>query len=64
MELRSANPVDVDAIAGLHASSWRRIHTGTLIPTYLEGEIADDPFALWTRRLTAPPDARHAIVGG
>jgi len=51
MELRDATPDDVDAIARLHADSWRRNYRGAYSDEFLDGGVVADRLATWTDRL-------------
>jgi GNAT superfamily N-acetyltransferase len=58
VRLRPASAGDVEAIAGLHADSWRRSYRGALRDEYLDGDILPERLALWRERLTTPPADR------
>ena len=62
MELREATPRDVDAIAGLHADSWRRNYRGAFLDSFLDGDVFADRQAVWTERLAQPDPASFTIV--
>jgi len=62
MELRPATAHDVDAIAGLHADSWRRNYRGAFLDSFLDGDVFADRAAVWTERLTKPDSAAFTIV--
>ena len=51
---REATEHDVDAIAALHAESWRRNYRGAFLDSYLDGDILPDRREVWTTRLTPP----------
>ena len=60
---RSATHRDIEAIAGLHADSWRRNYRGAYSDTFLDGDVFEDRLAVWSRRLTPPLDPnRYAVV--
>ncbi|HSJ57457.1 MAG TPA: N-acetyltransferase [Anaerolineae bacterium] len=48
---RDAGPEDVEAVARLHASSWRASYRGILSDEFLDGPILDDRLAVWRGRL-------------
>ena len=48
---RDATARDVEAIAGLHADSWRRNYRGAYSDTFLDGAVLADRLAVWTDRL-------------
>jgi ribosomal protein S18 acetylase RimI-like enzyme len=52
MHYREATALDIEAIAGLHADSWRRNYRGAYLETYLDGDVLVDRLAVWTDRLT------------
>jgi ribosomal protein S18 acetylase RimI-like enzyme len=71
MILREASIQDVEAIAALHAESWRRHYRGAYLDSFLDGEVLADRLAVWSARLTAPnadyftivADQSNAVVG-
>ena len=62
MDYRPATEHDIEAIAALHADSWRRHYRGAFSDEYLDGDVLDDRRAVWTGRLTAPDNADHTVV--
>ncbi len=52
--LRHAVPGDAEAIAALHADSWRRHYRGAYTDEYLEGDLEADRQQVWTQRLATP----------
>ena len=62
ISLRPADERDVDAIADLHADSWRRNYRGAFSDAYLDGDVVADRRAVWSRRLTAPDPADATVV--
>jgi ribosomal protein S18 acetylase RimI-like enzyme len=60
MAFRAAGPDDAEAIALLHADSWRRHYRGAYSDSYLAGDVVADRNAVWSSRLAAP--ARTATV--
>lgn len=60
--LRAARPSDADAIAELHAASWRATYRGSMRDDYLDGEAAAERRALWRERLAAPVPNQHVVV--
>ena len=69
VRLRCADPDDAEAIATLHAESWRR-KRGAYSDGFLDGDVVADRVRVWTSRLAAPdPRAatilaeRHGVVG-
>jgi GNAT superfamily N-acetyltransferase len=60
---RAARAEDAQAIAGLHADSWRRHYRGAYSDAFLDGEAAGYLARMWTERLTAPlPRARSVLA--
>ena len=59
---RRATIRDVEAIAGLHADSWRRHYRGAYLDAFLDGDILADRLAVWTHRLTAHRADDRTIV--
>jgi len=62
MELRIATRDDVEAIAALHADSWRRNYRGAYRDSYLDGDVITDRLAVWTDRIGHPGPADYTIV--
>lgn len=59
---RLAGPTDAAAIADLHTQSWRQTYRGILLDAYLDGNIAEERYAVWTKRLTNPADNQRVLV--
>jgi ribosomal protein S18 acetylase RimI-like enzyme len=51
VKFRDASEGDIDAIAALHADSWRRHYRGAYTDEYLDGDVLADRLAVWTNRL-------------
>jgi GNAT superfamily N-acetyltransferase len=49
---RPAVASDAEAIATLHADSWRRNYRGIYLDAYLDGDVLPERLEVWTRRLT------------
>lgn len=49
--IRTALPEDVQAIAALHAQSWRHAYRGILLDRFLDGPVFAHQLRLWHRRL-------------
>lgn len=67
LSLRLACPTDADAVATLHAESWRRHYRGAYADAYLDGDVELDRATVWSERLQRPwPQARTvvAVAGG
>jgi ribosomal protein S18 acetylase RimI-like enzyme len=55
LRFRAAGPHDAEAIARLHADSWRRHYRGAYSDAFLDGDVVGDRLSVWTSRLAAPP---------
>jgi ribosomal protein S18 acetylase RimI-like enzyme len=62
VDLRPATERDVEAVAALHADSWRRHYRGAFPDEYLDGDVFADRRAVWSQRLTAPDPADDTVV--
>ena len=62
IELRDATPDDVEAIAALHADSWRRTYRGALADEYLDGDVVEERRGVWRARLASPAPLGGTIV--
>jgi hypothetical protein len=56
IEYRPANPSDAEAIASLHARSWRENYRGALHDAFLDGDLREERLRVWHERLDHPPD--------
>lgn len=54
LTLRAAGQGDAEAVALLHADSWRRHYRGAYSDAFLDGDVVADRFAVWSARLAAP----------
>ena len=48
---RAARRADAEAIAALHADSWRRYYRGAYSDAFLDGDVVADRLAVWSDRL-------------
>lgn len=55
IEYREATPADADAIAALHAGSWRESYRGQFDDAFLDGDLVAERQTVWRERLNAPP---------
>ena len=62
MHIRPAAPADIDAIANLHAESWRITYRGQYSDAFLDGPVYEDRLGVWRDRLTSPTSNQHTIV--
>jgi len=60
IEYRPANPSDADAIASLHARSWRENYRGAFLDAFLDGDLPGERLRVWRDRLDHPPE--HQLV--
>jgi ribosomal protein S18 acetylase RimI-like enzyme len=61
-EFRDAGLEDADAIAALHAESWRANYRGILPDAYLDGEVLAERRAFWRCALAEPKAGDLTIV--
>jgi len=54
VQYREATEHHADAIAALHADSWRRHYRGAYLDSYLDGDILSERRERWTLRLKPP----------
>jgi GNAT superfamily N-acetyltransferase len=59
---RAARPGDAQAIAGLHADSWRRHYRGAFTDAFLDDEAADVLGDMWAGRFAAPDPGTRTIL--
>jgi ribosomal protein S18 acetylase RimI-like enzyme len=56
IEYRLATPFDAEAIANLHARSWRENYRGSFHDSFLDGDLPGERLRVWRERLDHPPD--------
>ena len=61
-QFRRAGPTDAEAVAKLHADSWRRHYRGAYSEAFLDGDVVADRLAVWTDRLSEPDPRRCTIL--
>jgi ribosomal protein S18 acetylase RimI-like enzyme len=59
---RPARATDAEAIAVLHADSWRRNYRGAYSDAFLDGDVYDDRRAVWSDRLDEAREGCQTIV--
>jgi GNAT superfamily N-acetyltransferase len=59
---RLATAADADAIARLHADSWRRHYRGAYSDAFLDGDVLADRIETWRERLREPDPRRCTIL--
>ena len=57
-----ATDCDADAIALLHADSWRRHYRGAYLDSYLDGDVVADRQEVWRSRLAEPSSSHFTLV--
>ena len=62
LQFRLAGPADAEAVANLHADSWRRHYRGAYSDAFLDGDVVADRLAVWTDRLREHDPRRCAIL--
>jgi GNAT superfamily N-acetyltransferase len=60
--LRRACRDDADAIADLHAGSWRATYRGAMRDDYLDADVSAERRGVWRERLIAPAANQHVMV--
>ncbi|MFG1809044.1 GNAT family N-acetyltransferase [Streptomyces sp. NPDC049040] len=60
--IRNAGPDDAEAVARLHADSWRRHYRGAYSDAYLDGDVLSDRKAVWSARLASPAGTRTLVA--
>jgi len=62
MLIRQATAVDSDAVARLHADSWRAHYRGAYRDEFLDGPVVEDRLRVWRDRLTMQAPNQMVIV--
>lgn len=62
VDYREATAGDAEAIADLHADSWRRHYRGAYLDSFLDGDVVADRMAEWTGRLSRAAQDRYTVV--
>jgi GNAT superfamily N-acetyltransferase len=62
VRFRQAGPRDAQAVAALHADSWRRHYRGAYSDSFLDGDVATDRMAVWSDRLQRPDAVSCTIL--
>ena len=60
--IRAAQPDDADAVAALHAASWRAHYRGALSDSHLDGPIEAERLAVWRQRLQNPREGQVTLL--
>jgi ribosomal protein S18 acetylase RimI-like enzyme len=61
-QFRLARPADAEAVAALHADSWRRNYRGAYSDAFLDGDVLVDRLAVWSERLRETDQGRCTIL--
>ena len=62
VRLRTAGTGDAEAIALLHADSWRRHYRGAYADGFLDGDLVADRRDVWSARLAEPAGAETVLA--
>jgi len=62
MRYRQATAEDADAIAQLHADSWRRTYRGAFSDEFLDGPVVGERRTVWAERLSRPAAPTYTVV--
>jgi len=62
MRYRPATADDTQAIATLHAESWRATYRGAYSDEFLDGNVHENRMEVWGARLTAPDRSQFVVV--
>jgi ribosomal protein S18 acetylase RimI-like enzyme len=62
LQFRPPGPADAEAVAHLHADSWRRHYRGAYSDEFLDGDVFADRRALWSSRLREADPRRCTIL--
>ena len=62
LNIRRGGPADTEAIAGLHADSWRRHYRGAYADAYLDGDIDAERLSVWTQRLSSREESTRTMI--
>jgi predicted N-acetyltransferase YhbS len=62
VEIRMAAAGDAEAIAALHAESWRSTYRGTFSDPYLDGEAPGERLRHWIKRLRSGPRPDQGVL--
>jgi ribosomal protein S18 acetylase RimI-like enzyme len=60
--IRDAKAADAEALAQLHAASWRATYRGILRDHYLDHEVLADRLAVWRDRFEHPKASQRIFV--
>lgn len=59
IEYRAARAEDAEAVAALHARSWRESYRGDFTDAFLDGDLVGERLRVWRERLERPPNEQY-----
>jgi GNAT superfamily N-acetyltransferase len=62
LQFRTAGSADAEAVAALHADSWRRHYRGAYSDAFLDADVYADRLVVWSERLRAPDGRSETIL--
>lgn len=62
IEYRAAGPADTEAVAQLHARSWRESYRGEFTDEFLDGDLLGERLRVWQERLAHPPENQFVLL--
>jgi GNAT superfamily N-acetyltransferase len=62
VQVRRAGPDDAEAVALLHAESWRRHYRGAYADSFLDGDVVSNRRTVWSARLSVGADSSGLTV--
>jgi ribosomal protein S18 acetylase RimI-like enzyme len=62
LQFRSAGPDDAEAVALLHADSWRRHYRGAYSDEFLDGDVVEHRRAAWSARLAVADGGAETVL--
>jgi ribosomal protein S18 acetylase RimI-like enzyme len=62
IEYRLAGPLDAEAVAQLHARSWRENYRGAFHDSFLDGDLPGERLDVWRKRLERPAENQLVLV--
>ena len=62
IEVRPAQAPDAEAVARLHARSWREHYRGEFTDAFLDGDLLGERLRVWRGRLDAPRDDQLVLL--
>lgn len=60
--IRTVTASDVDALASMHAESWRSAYRGILSDAFLDAGLIENRKVLWNKRLSPQPSGHFGFV--